>query len=160
MNAAKLWPLAIVGVLAITVGANVVLLYQASGRDAAAVEPDYYRKAVAWDSTLAQQAKNAALGWRLDADFGAPGRDGTPLTVRLADARGTALADAAITVEAVHNAEGSRRLHAVLRPAPGGAYAVTLPLAHRGLWELRFEVMRSGERFTATLRREAEGTAP
>jgi len=160
MNAARLWPLAIVGVLVITVGANAVLLYQASGRDAAAIEPDYYRKAVAWDSTLAQQAKNAALGWRLDAAFGAPERDGTPLTVRLADARGMALADAAITVEAIHNAEGSRRLHAALRPASGGAYAALLPLAHRGLWELRFEVVRHGERFTATLRREAERPGP
>jgi nitrogen fixation protein FixH len=160
MNAARLWPLAIVGVLAITVGANAVLLYQAGDREAAVVEPDYYRKAVAWDSTLAQQAKNAALGWRLDAAFGAPGRDGTPLTARLTDARGRALADAAITVEAIHNAEGSRRLHAVLRPAPSGAYAALLPLAHRGLWELRFEAARGGERFTATLRREAGGTAP
>jgi nitrogen fixation protein FixH len=160
MNAARLWPLAIVGVLAITVVANAVLFYEAGDREAAAVEPDYYRKAVAWDSTLAQRERDAALGWRLEADFGAPGRDGTPLTVRLTDARGTALADAAITVEAIHNAEGSRRLHAVLRPAPGDAYVTLLPLAHRGLWELRFEVVRHGERFTATFRREAGRTGP
>jgi nitrogen fixation protein FixH len=157
LNGAKLWPLAIVGVLVITVVANVAVLYEAGDRDAAAVEPDYYQKAVAWDSTLAQRTRDVALGWRLAAEFGAPGRDGTPLTVRLTDARGEALADAAIRVEAIHNAEGSRRLHAVLRPAPDGAYAAPLPLAHRGLWELRFEVVRHGERFTATLRREAGG---
>jgi nitrogen fixation protein FixH len=160
MNAARLWPMAIVGVLAITVGANVVLLYEAGGRDAAAIEPDYYRKAVAWDSTLARRAHDAALGWRLDADLGPPGRDGTPLAVRLTDASGAPLEDAAITVEAIHNAEGAHRLRAALRPAPGGGYATLLPLAHRGLWELRFDVTRGGEHFAATLRREAAGSRP
>jgi nitrogen fixation protein FixH len=160
MNAARLWPLAIVGVLAITVGANAVLLYQAGDRDAAVVEPDYYRKAVAWDSTLAQRAHDAALGWRLEAALGAPGSDGLPLAARLTDARGTPLADAIVTVEAIHNAEGSHRLHATLRPGPGGTYLTTLPSMHRGLWELRFQVVRGGERFTVALRREAEGTAP
>jgi len=160
MNAARLWPIAIVGVLVVTVGANAVLLYQASDRDAAAVEPDYYRRAVAWDSTLAQRTRDAALGWRLAADLGVPGPEGTPLSVRLTDARGAVLADAAITVEAIHNAEGSRRLRAALRPGSDGAYVALLPLARRGLWELRFEVVRHGERFTAALRREGGRPAP
>jgi nitrogen fixation protein FixH len=160
MNAARLWPVAIIGVLAVTVGANAVLLYQAGDPDAAAVEPDYYRRAVAWDSTLAQRSRDAALGWRLAADLGAPGPDGTPLTVRLTDARGAPLADALITVEAIHNAEGSRRLSAPMRRVPDGGYAAILPVARSGLWELRFEAVRHGERFTATLRREAGRPAP
>lgn len=160
MNGARLWPLAIVAVLGITVAANAVLLYEAGGRHEAAIEPDYYRKAIAWDSTLAQRDRDAALGWRLDADLGARRPGGTPLTVRLTDARGVRLAGARITVEAVPNAEGAHRLDAVLRETPHGDYAAPLPLDHRGLWELRFDVAQGGQRFTATLRREAREAAP
>jgi nitrogen fixation protein FixH len=160
MNAARLWPVAIVGVLAVTVGANVVLLYEAHGRDAAAIEPDYYRRALAWDSTLAQRARDLALGWRLEAHLGEPGPAGTPLTVRLIDADGAPLADATVSVEAIHNAEGARRVRATLRPDHDGVHHALLPLAHRGLWELRFEAVRRGERFTATVRAETAGRRP
>lgn len=160
MNAAKLWPIAIAGVLAVTVAANAVLLYEANDREAATVEPDYYRKAVAWDSTLAQRARGAALGWRIDASLGAIARDGAPLTVRLTDPRGLPVAGAAIAVEAIHNLAASQPVHAALLPAPNGEYAARLPLAHAGLWELRFTVTRGAERFTASLRRDTSGIAP
>ncbi|MEZ4456629.1 MAG: FixH family protein [Gemmatimonadales bacterium] len=55
-----------IGVLAITVGANGYMLYEAN-RGMAAVEPDYYQKAVDFDSTMAQARRNASLGWRVDA---------------------------------------------------------------------------------------------
>jgi nitrogen fixation protein FixH len=160
MNAAKLWPIAIVGVLAVTVAANAVLLYEANDREAATVEPDYYRKAVAWDSTLAQRARDAALGWRIDARLGAIARDGAPLIVRLTDARGLPVAGAAIEVVAIHNIEASRPARAAMRPAPDGAYEARLPLSHAGLWELRFTVTRGAERFTASLRRDTGAIAP
>jgi nitrogen fixation protein FixH len=155
MNAAKLWPLAIVSVLAVTVGANVLILVLANEPDAAAIEPDYYRKAVAWDSTLAQRAHDRALGWKVDAELGSPGPGGVPIHARLTDAAGAALAGAKVSVEAIHNAEALRRPPVLLSAAPDSGYAGVLPLDRRGLWELRFEVRRGGERFTATLRRES-----
>jgi nitrogen fixation protein FixH len=160
MNAAKLWPLAIISVLGITVAANAVLLYEAGGRHEAAIEPDYYHKAITWDSTLAQRAHDAALGWRLTADLGPRDPRGTPLAVRLTDARGGPLAGARIAVEAVPNAEGAHRLRATLAESPAGGYLALLPLDHRGLWELRFDVARGRERFTATLQREAAAARP
>jgi hypothetical protein len=83
MNGAKLWPIAVVSVLAVTVAANVVLLVQAGDPDAAGIEPDYYRRAVAWDSTLAQERRNISLGWQLAAELGVATPAGTPLIVRL-----------------------------------------------------------------------------
>lgn len=155
MTPAKLWPVAIVGVLAVTVAANFALLRWASGPEAAAIEPDYYGKAVRWDSTLAERAHDAALGWRIDATLGAPAPGGMPLTVRLAGAGGEPLAGATITVEAIHNAEPARRPRVAVRETRRGGYAATIPLARAGLWELRFDVRHGGEHFTATLRREA-----
>ena len=160
MSPARLWPVAIVGVLAVTVAANAVLFYAASDREAAAVEPDYYRRAVAWDSTRAQERRNQALGWRLVAELGAPGPEGTPLGVLLVDAEGLPIEDATVSVEAIHNREATRPIRATLAPTAEDAparegYAVTLPLPRRGLWELRFVARRGDERFTADLRLES-----
>lgn len=160
MNAAKLWPAAILGVLGVTVAANVVLLVEAGDPGAAGIEPDYYRRAVAWDSTMAQEDRNAALGWRLAADLGPPAAGGSPLVVRLTDADGRRIAGARIDVEAIHNLAASHPVRATLDATEDGAYATRLPLPRRGLWELRFTVVRAGERFTARLRREAAGVAP
>lgn len=160
MNPAKLWPVAIAGVLAVTVAANVVLLVEAGDPERAGIEPDYYRRAVAWDSTMAEARRNAALGWSLAAELGDALPGGTPLTVRLTDARGRPLADAVIQVEALHNRDASHPVRARVAPDPDGGYAALLPLTHPGLWELRFAVECRGERFTARLRREAVGGAP
>jgi hypothetical protein len=155
MNPARAWPMAIVGVLAITVGANVWILYEAN-RDpnAAALEPDYYRKAVAYDSTMAQAARDSVLGWRLEATPGALDPAGTPLVLRLTDRDGRAIAGARVTLTAIHNLDAGRSTSARFVTGIDGRAAGTAPLRHAGLWELRFEVRRGGERFTATLRRD------
>jgi nitrogen fixation protein FixH len=159
MRAARLWPLAVVVVLAVTVFANVLIYYLALDPGAAVVERDYYRRAVAWDSTMAQERHNGELGWRLEAVLDAAAADGTPLTARLSDRDGGPLAGAAVRVEAVHNRDAAHPVAAMLVPAGAGVYAAALPLRHAGLWELRFAVTRGAERFTQTLHCEAAGPA-
>jgi nitrogen fixation protein FixH len=161
MKAARLWPAALVAVLGITVVANALLLYAAHDRDAAVVERDYYRKAMTWDSTLAQERRNAELGWRLDAELGAVRTDGfAPLRVRLAGRDGAPVAGAAIRVEAIHNRDARRVVAATLATGADGRGEVALRLGRAGQWELRFEATRGAERFTADLRREAGGPTP
>jgi nitrogen fixation protein FixH len=155
MRAARLWPLAVVVVLAVTVGANAVVFWLAGDRDAAVVEHDYYRRAVGWDSTMAQERRNVELGWRLQADLGALAPAGAPLCVRLADRAGAPLAGAAIRVEALHNRDAAHPVTARLAPTADGGYAARLPLRRPGMWELRFTVTRGRDRFTRALRREA-----
>jgi nitrogen fixation protein FixH len=157
MKPGRWWPIAVVAVLAITVLANVVVLWVASDPDAEAVEPDYYRKAVAWDSTRVERARNLALGWRLDATVGPLGGGGAEVRARLADAAGAPLAGATVELEAIHNRIAAHPVHAVLFPAGGaggeaGVYAAAVPLARPGLWELRFTVRRGSDRFTVDRR--------
>lgn len=155
MNPAKLWPLAIAGVLAITVGANFWILFVANqDPNAAALESDYYRKAVAFDSTLAQAAHDSALGWRLDATPGRYRAAGTPLTVALFDRDGRPLRDARIALTAIHNLEAGRVVSAAFLTGADGRATTVVPLHHAGLWEFRFEARLGGERFTADLRRD------
>lgn len=153
MKAEKLWPLAVVGVLAVTVIANAAMLLVAGDPSQRAIEPDYYRKAVAWDSTLAERARSAALGWTLDARL-EPAAGGARLRVSLADAAGAPLAGARVRVTALHNLEADRPTVADCGESTPGAYEASLPLRRAGLWELRVEAVRGAERFTTSLRRE------
>ena len=161
MRAARLWPLGIVAVLALTVGANVILFRAANDRNAAAVEPDYYRKGVRWDSTVAEERASAALGWHAEAGLGPPSRAGTPLTVRLVGPGGAPLEGAAVEVTAIHNLDALHHVSARLEPLGGGVYGARLPLRHAGMWELRIEAVRGAARFRTTLRRDtAQGPRP
>jgi nitrogen fixation protein FixH len=155
MRPVRLWPLAVVAALVLTAGANLLVFQLAGDRNAAAVEPDYYRKAVRWDSAAAEGRRSAALGWRADAELGPVTRAGASVTVRLADRDGAPLDGAAVVVAAVHNLDALHPVRARLAPLGGGVYGARLPLRHAGLWELRLATVRGADRFDVTLRRDA-----
>jgi hypothetical protein len=161
MKRATWWPIGIATVLATTVGANVALLYVSSGDPSLAIEPNYYAKAIAWDSSMAQSARNERLGWHIVPRLGAfTARDGAVLTVTVSDSTGAAIDDASVTVSALYNGRAAVVLEQTLEHADR-AYHATLPVSHRGQWELRFDIRRGTERFTNTTRIEAtERTGP
>lgn len=153
MKNGRAWPWALGLVLAVTVVGNIWVMRVASGDPSFVIEPDYYQKAVDWDSTMARSARSAALGWTLTARLAPASADGNvTLTAQLRDAGGEPVTGAVVTVEATHNARAANILAAELTPAEDGSYTAMLPAARRGLWELRFEVARNGEQFTATVR--------
>jgi hypothetical protein len=156
MKPERMWVLAPIVVLTATVALNIYVLWAASDPAASAIEPDYYRKAVAWDSTLAARARGAALGWSLEARLGAPRAAGVPVRVEIRDAGGRRLAGATVRLEAIHNLEGQAPVRSSLRERRAGEYETLLPAHRAGLWELRFDVRRDGDRFGVTLRRDTE----
>jgi len=149
---AMAWPVAIVLVLVLTVAANAYLYWKASDPNGMAMEPDYYRKAVAWDSTRALERDSDALGWRLEARLAHAA--GGQVEAWLTDAAGAPLIAAHVELDAIHNLSGGAFQHAALVERAPGVYLAALPLVHDGLWELRFDVRRAGRHFTRTLRRE------
>jgi nitrogen fixation protein FixH len=165
---AKAWPLALAGVLGVTVVANGLMLWAASGPGSAVIERDYYRRAVGWDSTMAIARSSAALGWRVEADLLGSAAGGAVLRVALADRDGHPLPDARVLVTAIHNLEAARPTVIEAQSGPDGVATTRLPLDRPGLWELRLDVRRRGDRFQTTVRRDhaphvsrlAGGTAP
>jgi nitrogen fixation protein FixH len=136
------------------VGVNVVMLFVAnSDANGVVVEPDYYRKAVQWDSTMAHRAASDLLGWKvsvaLSADEAAPGSASRAATlhVTLVDSAGAGVAGAAVQAVLIHNADAGRPLELALRDQGAGRYGAELPLGHAGLWEVRVSAERAGERF-------------
>ena len=149
MKAARLWPVALVSVLALTVIANFWVLWAAGDDQHLALEPDYYRKALAWDSTVAQRERNVALGWRATATLDRSGQ----LAVVVKDSAGATIPELVMTVEVIPIALAARAATVTLVDGVGRA-----TLVHPGLHELRLVAMQGGTRFTSTLRGTPGGT--
>lgn len=160
MKPAALWPLAVIAVLAVTVGANAWLLWEARDPNGAAIEPDYYRKAVAWDSTASRTARSEALRWSADASLGASADGRAHVRVTLADSAGAPVSGARVSLEAIHNLEAARRAHAALPETAPGVYETEAALDRAGLWELRLTAVRGGDLFLVSLRRETPEGRP
>jgi nitrogen fixation protein FixH len=143
-----------VALLAASAGANIALVVITSRDTSFAVEPNYYAKALAWDQTMAQQARSEALGWSLGLRVDpADARGRKTVTVRLADRAGAPIEGAEVAVEVFHNARASRILSAALSPE-GQGYVAVMPIDRPGLWEFRLRVTRGPEVFVATLTRD------
>ena len=155
-----LWPCVVVAALVLTVAGNVALLLVAGSDPSFSVEPDYYRKAVAWDATMAQERHNRDLGWSVDLRI-SPEAGVAPLSrVRavVLDRDGAPLEGAAVELEAFHGARAGSRVRASLEPQGTTAHAALLPLRRAGLWELRLTVRRGADVFTQTLHQEVART--
>ena len=154
------WPAAVVIILGVTVAANLWIIRVANNDPSFAVEEDYYQRGVHWDDELAQRRLNDSLGWRLQPSLSAivAGR-GAELRVVLRDA-GDTIGDASIVVRAVHVARANQPVQATLQAGRDGAYVAHLPMERAGLWELRFDVHRGADRFTATERLDARLAPP
>lgn len=152
MNPARRWPVALALVLVLAVAANVVVYVLANRPDSLAIEPDYYRKAVAWDSTRALEARSRALGWRLTASLAAPSGATALFEASLADRSGAPLSGARVRAEAFAIARADERLDTALVETVPGRYALALPVARAEWHEVRLSAERAGNRFVARLR--------
>ena len=150
------WPVAITLVLATTVAANVWVAMIASDDPSFAIEPKYYVKAVAWDSTLAQARENGRLGWRLTPEIQASGADGGGrVSATLTDSSGAPLTGATVHVSALHVARANDVRELTLEPIADGKYGARLDTARPGQWELRFDVRARGNHYTDVARLDA-----
>lgn len=155
MSKGKLWPIAIAVVLLGDMLLGFAMIRLASSDPHAAVEPDYYRKAVAWDSTQTQARASAALGWRVTPMIAAVSASGnTVVRLALQDREGDPLDSATVSIEAIPVAHAAESIFLNLPAASPGSYQVAAPLHRAGLWELRIQVIRKAEYFTQILRME------
>ncbi len=155
----RIWPVIIIAVLVTDVTVGFAMMRLASDDPHAAIESDYYQKAITWDSTMAQATRNSELGWMLTPSLGAISvRHEAPLTLDLRDANGAAVVGATILVEAVQVAHAEEIQHITLTSDSAGEYRTTLPMTRSGLWELRVIATRGADRFTNEARLDASTT--
>lgn len=147
----RAWPYLLGGLLAAGVGINVAMVVVATRDPSFAVEPDYYRKALAWDGTMAQEGANRALGWQLEAGCGS-GPGGSWVVAALRDRDGALLPGAVVAVEAFQGAHADRRVAGALAARADLRYEGQIERLPPGMWELRFTATRGADTFTRTLR--------
>ena len=153
MKAGMGWPIGIVVILGATVAANLVVMKIANGDQAFAIEPDYYKKAVAFDSTMAAEQRSNALGWKAAATLVAGDTAGRPqLTVTIRDAQQQPVRGATVNISAMANARANNILTSVLVETAPGVYAQSLPARFAGQWEVRVNAARGSEHFVASMR--------
>jgi nitrogen fixation protein FixH len=150
---AQRWPAAIVAVLLAQVAFGIWMSHVANDDPHFAVEPNYYARAVNWDSTMAQSRRDRALGWRATATLvRAPGR-GAILRIAVVDSTGAAVAADTVSVEARAIAHSNDVIRVTLiRDSTG--YSAPLAVAASGLWEVQARATRGSDLFTAKLRTE------
>lgn len=147
------WPIGITIILGATVAANLWVMRVANDDPSFAIEPDYYRKAVQFDSTMAQERANLSLGWAARSTIAPIAPDeATELAVALLDAQAAPLSGARVAVMARFNARANDTLTAVLTEAAPGHYRTTLPIRHPGEWEVRVDASKGGARFSTSSR--------
>ncbi len=121
----------------------------ATGRGLNAVEPDYYRRSLAWDEQAALLRSADKLGWTVEASVGPqtgvlPDRE---VAVSVLGPDGHALAGASVQVEMFHHGSAGDRRSLNLEPGDGtGAYTTQTRIRRAGLWELRVLVERGSDR--------------
>jgi hypothetical protein len=154
-----LWAMVPVVLLGAGVSGLGVLASLAAHDPSFALEHDYYQKAVHWDRQQAEWAENARLGYGVAVELGA-GSGGIELVVRVTDRTGVPLRGARVEVEAFANARAADRRTLRLVEGEDGRYHAPLGTPRAGLWELRFAVAQSSDRFTHVTRVEVPRTVP
>jgi len=147
------WPIGVGVILGATVVLNLVVMRVANSDPSFAIEPDYYRRAVQFDSTMASERRNVALHWSATAMM-TEGHDGTDrlLTVTLLDRAGQPVRGATVHVGALFNARANDVRSATLVEAAPGRYNGHIAVTYAGQWEVRVDAVRGADRFTASTR--------
>ncbi len=146
------WPIGVTVVLGLTVAANIWVMRVANDDPSFAIVPDYYQKAVAFDSTMAAEQRSAALGWTASASLVMIDTSGATVTVTLRDAQEQPVRGATVRVAALANARANTVLSADLTESAPGQYSARLAAQRTGQWEVRVDAVRGNAHFVSSTR--------
>jgi len=136
----------VVGIIALVVGGNAVMIWIAVDARPSLVRPDYYAASKQVDAERAARLASARLGWQVSEVPGLIQRD--TLALRIADAAGHPVSGMAGSVSAYR--PSSDKLDQSLAwsedPAQPGLYRATFARPAQGLWRVTLDVKHEGKR--------------
>lgn len=137
-------PWTFVAFFAVVFAVNGVMVYFALESWTGLSERDAYEKGIAYNETLAEEARQKALGWA--AGLAIEPRIGgrTAVAVRLTDRTGHGLLNATVSARFVRPTSAGHDVRTELTEQGGGRYTgrATVPMA--GIWDLRIEATLHG----------------
>ena len=142
MSARTRWLGIIIGLLVGNAVAVFALMRVSAGEARRRVLPDYYERAAAWDSTMAERQASDALGWKVDVTVA-----GRELTLTVSDRGGAPVADAAVELVAVPRGRVDQTIKAAAVAVAPGVYRVSLVGERGGLHDVAVRIQRGADRF-------------
>ena len=121
----KVWPTAIFALLGMNMLIVGVTVYYATNDPSAAVEADYYQKAVDWDQAVARRQASDLLGWNPQPRL-VRSEAGTHLRLTLTDRDGHAVHGAKVSAIVYHNARAATRFTVSRVDGVPGEYAAVV----------------------------------
>lgn len=157
------WPIGIVAILATSVIGNIAFMRVANNDPAFAIEPDYYKRAVAFDTTMHEAQVSDSLHWSATVAMDVISKGRGSLRLELRDRTGSPVIVDSVQASAFFVARANDVAHLALKPDIGrgnGFYIADLPVLHAGQWDVRIDARRHDEHFVTSLRTEvARGIA-
>ena len=142
---AKLWPAVIFGLLGLNMTIVAVTVYFATSDRSAAIEPQYYQRAAAYEDTLRQGVVNARLGWTAQVSLDA---DAERLLVTLRDASAEPIEAATVTASVFANIRSADRQQLTLAASGRGQYTAPVLVPVTGRWRVRLSAQRGTDVWT------------
>jgi nitrogen fixation protein FixH len=153
ISASQRWPLLVIGALAAQMGFGFWMMHVAGSDPNFAIEPDYYARAVNWDSTMAQSRRDHALGWRAVATLARAAGDAAVLAIAVVDSSGAPVMLDSLHADILPIAHADRVRSLSLARA-NERWEIPVPHAPNGLWETNIRAVHGTDVFTARLRPE------
>lgn len=141
-------PWVFVAGFAVVVAVNATMIVYAVSSFSGLATANPYERGVEYNRVLAEQDRQAALGWTLVPEF-APGRAGTNagvLTLRAAGADGAPLRGLAVAVELTRPIDAVPPVEFALRETGDGLYRAEIALPRAGQWDLHIVARLGGDR--------------
>ena len=154
-SSGRFWAWVPAGILVSLLGAQLIVLHFVLDDPSFALEPDYYKKAMAWDARREAERQSLALGWQSEFSVTPSGKASRMrLRVRLRGPDGSQISGAALRIVAFANARASGVQESELRESSPGVYEGEISSGRPGLWEFRLQAQRGKDTFQQVLRRE------
>lgn len=149
-RSAWFWPALVISLLTGQIVLVLVMAYLAVSDHSFAVEPDYYRKALQWNSEIAQQQANRRLGWTLHVEVSEQADLLQQREVRcvIHDPAGKPVEGADVEIVAFSHVRGNDRQELILTALEAGRYGATVRMTQGGLWEFRITARRGADLMT------------
>ena len=155
------WPVGLVLLFCVSASVVVTTAIIGAGPGSRMIEPEYYSRAVDWDSERARLEAADRLGWRVLPAV-SPKADAAGerlVSVLLLGADEAPIEDAVVEVTCFAHARAHDRRTFGLEPMGAGSYqARGKDMGHGGLWELRISVGALDEQAMVIESVELEGS--
>lgn len=152
------WPLFVVALLLMSIGAATVTVIAARSDGGAQVVTEYHEAGIDWNERMAVQAASDRLGWTAEVQVASQLLDNglRPFAVTVRDREGRPVTDLRGTVRLERPQLAQAVTQFPLSPLPDSLtqYQFAAPITAAGLWDFALDVSRGDERFVTTVRTE------